>query len=311
MVIYMQTFYSFFIPLIAMMILSGCLNQSSKKFIDIKAAELQITNPRFNIVINNYCVPKSTKRVNFNLLNRNYHLTAKGVMADIDSDGIIDMEEETEVAALFGISSKHYDTNQDKYSDAIVYNGMITLQNQSELPQCNEGDLDQDGLPDCAEYVVGSDPEKTDSDGDGIPDELEIFIGLSPLIKDSHIDTDMDGLSNYEELLLRTPLYEHNKLGSIDTFKLHYELIPEINDAEKDCYTYKVQNISYQVKRANNNLVEIYFTEEINGMVKHSKYSRLILWSEIQKLHKEIMIKGKKDELPTFTIEYADLIKKD
>ncbi len=291
---------------------SGCVVDEKKKdFTPISKSAAVTPEPRFNIVIKNYCVAKNIKRVGFNVVNRNYHLTYKGVVADIDSDGISDADESTEVAALFGISPEKYDTNGDKYSDAIIYNGMITFQKQGELPLCSLGDLDADGLPDCAENVLGTDPQHSDSDRDGISDELEVFIGLNPIIKDSHLDSDMDGVSNYDELVARTPLYESNHLGAINFYKINYNLIAESSDNIQDCYTYKANNITYQVKRPTNNMLELYFIEDIAGSIKHLKYSRLIQWSDYQLLHAEISKNGGKNELPTFTIEYADLLKKD
>jgi hypothetical protein len=42
-------------------------------------------------------------------------------------------------------------------------------------------DTDGDGLPDLAEFILGTNPNKADSDGDGIPDGVEIQDGTDPL----------------------------------------------------------------------------------------------------------------------------------
>jgi hypothetical protein len=42
-------------------------------------------------------------------------------------------------------------------------------------------DLDGDGIPDVGEFVLGTNPRKTDSDGDGISDSAELEQGLDPL----------------------------------------------------------------------------------------------------------------------------------
>lgn len=301
-------FIQLLLTLLGCLNLSSCFQEEKKEFDEVtKAPEIQY-EPRFNIVIKNYCVLKSVKRISFNALNRNYHLSSKGIVSDMDSDGIADHEESTDVATLFGISPDKYDTNGDGYSDLIAYNGMITVQKQGELPLCGLGDLDGDSLPDCAENVIGTDPQIADTDKDGIADELELFIGLNPLIKDSHLDSDMDGVSNFDELMYRTPIYESNHLGLINFYKLKYDFHTEASDAGKDCFTYQVSNITYNVKRSGNNIVEIYFSEETMGVSKQNKYTRIIPWAEVQKLQNELSEKGS-DELPTFYIEYADLLK--
>lgn len=292
---------------------SSCLFEKQKEFTPIVKQTAPVLEPRFNIIIKNYCVPKNVKRISFNLLNRNYHLSSKGIIPDIDGDGIVDFDETSKVSELFGISPEAEDTNGDKYSDAIVYNGLLTLQKQGDLPACGLADFDFDGLPDCVENVIGTNNLLIDSDKDGIADELEIFLGLSPLIVDSHVDTDMDGLTNYEELVIRTPLNESNHLGSINTYKLIYNLLLSSSDTAQDCYDYHVNNISYVLKRNNleaNNKVELYFIEEIQGQVKMMKYAKLIPWSEFERLQAVLDKQGSSD-LPTFEIDYTDLKEKD
>ncbi len=64
-------------------------------------------------------------------------------------------------------------------------------------------DSDGDGLPDCLELEIGTDPFNPDTDGDGIPDGWEYEYGLDPLDPhDAHLDFDDDGLTNYEEFKL-------------------------------------------------------------------------------------------------------------
>lgn len=74
-------------------------------------------------------------------------------------------------------------------------------------------DSDNDGLPDYAEKIYGTDPENADTDGDGLSDYDEIYkTGTNPLkydtdedgVNDADSDNDKDGLTNSEELALGT-----------------------------------------------------------------------------------------------------------
>lgn len=63
------------------------------------------------------------------------------------------------------------------------------------------GDLDDDGLPNVVEYLLGTDPNDADSDDDGLPDGWERQYGLDPKSNDAATDPDADGVSNLVEFL--------------------------------------------------------------------------------------------------------------
>lgn len=310
---YLYSSLKYIVITILLIVNSSCLFEGQKEFKPVVKQQEPILEPRFNIIVKNYCVPKSVKRVSFNLLNRNYHLSSIGILPDVDGDGITDTDEISKVSELFGISPESEDTNGDRYSDAIVYNGLLTLQKQGDLPPCGMEDTDFDGLPDCVENVIGTNNLSIDTDRDGIADELEIFLGTSPMIGDSHIDTDMDGLTNFEEITIGTPINETNFKGAIEKYKLQYDLKLMNSDIIQDCYDYHVNNITYVTKRNSlepNNKVEFYFIEERLGQTKMFKYAKLIPWSEYQRLQDVISKQGSND-IPTFEINYTDLKEKD
>ncbi|MBI2422282.1 MAG: DUF5011 domain-containing protein [Candidatus Hydrogenedentes bacterium] len=61
-------------------------------------------------------------------------------------------------------------------------------------------DSDGDGLTNCIESCIGTDPAKVDSDEDGLPDAFEFNFGLNPLVPGGPLDDlDQDGLTNPEE----------------------------------------------------------------------------------------------------------------
>lgn len=78
---------------------------------------------------------------------------------------------------------------------------------------CTWLDTDEDGLPDYAEKIYGTDPENPDTDSDGLSDYDELYIiGTSPLkydtdedgTNDADSDLDSDSLTNAQELELGT-----------------------------------------------------------------------------------------------------------
>ncbi|MBI4821716.1 MAG: hypothetical protein HY791_35980 [Deltaproteobacteria bacterium] len=76
----------------------------------------------------------------------------------------------------------------------------------SAPPPKIEADADDDGLPDTAERLVGTDSERADTDGDGLSDAAELRRGkprsLDPMADTDPLDadTDDDGLSDGLEL---------------------------------------------------------------------------------------------------------------
>ena len=60
-------------------------------------------------------------------------------------------------------------------------NGRVTVIPRAAMNLPNPADSDNDGLPDEAETVLGTDPHKADTDGDGISDGAEVQAGTDPL----------------------------------------------------------------------------------------------------------------------------------
>lgn len=74
-------------------------------------------------------------------------------------------------------------------------------------------DIDGDGLPDCVEQYLGSNPEMKDTDSDGLDDYYEVFVTYTDSVKpdsddngvnDDDEDFDEDGLTNLEEYTVST-----------------------------------------------------------------------------------------------------------
>lgn len=85
---------------------------------------------------------------------------------------------------------------------------------------------DSDGLNDCEEKLLGTDPSLFDTDRDGYPDHVEFKGGTNYLKADHLADTDMDGLPNGEELKLHLdPQSNDMRARSGEAYR--YEVVDE------------------------------------------------------------------------------------
>ncbi len=137
--------------------------------------------------------------------NSNYLLRNGVPSPDSDGDGLTDAEETS-----LGTRPDDPDTDGDGVGDKIEH----TLQYPgSEFDPLVAGtftecstltppfpDSDSDGLNDCEEAIVGTNPYLQDTDRDGLPDVVEVLRGVFPLVDDRLYDTDGDGMRNGLEL---------------------------------------------------------------------------------------------------------------
>lgn len=114
----------------------------------------------------------------------------------------------------YGANTK--DTTQIQISKKVeVGENMITLTAiiTYDAVSISERDADEDGLSDLLEDLLGTDKDKIDTDGDGLSDYEEFCLtGTDPIlfdtnedgIDDGNADIDGDGLTNLEEIRLNT-----------------------------------------------------------------------------------------------------------
>lgn len=107
-------------------------------------------------------------------------------------------------------------------------------------------DADGDRIPDLFEAMLGTDAQKIDTDGDELTDYEEIYVtGTDPMVFDSitqgvsdaEADSDKDGLTNREEILLGTnPLLEDTDDDLLSDFdEVHrYDTNPLVADTDED-----------------------------------------------------------------------------
>lgn len=129
---------------------------------------------------------------------------------DGDEDGMPDAYE----LAVPGLAPADWQTLLDMDNDGLTnYEEYLlgTDPNMQDTDGDGNGDLDgtekddDDGLTFFQEIALGTDPLDADTDGDQLPDGYEnSTAGLNPFVDDSSVDADGDGLTAYEEYLIGT-----------------------------------------------------------------------------------------------------------
>lgn len=214
--------------------------------------------PHVAIQIPDYCPADGQTVRGFYALNASAKVKGGTLLEDYDRDGVPNSFEGN---PLTGTDYQHADTNGDGYGDLLMVVLGIPVQSQAALAPCLNPALDSDGdgLNDCEEALLGTDPKNPDTDGDGIPDYLELRFGLNPLDgTDGFQDPDGDGLSNLEEVRRNTPPTEFND-ALTKGFEYQYDQTPVTVDG-KNCYRETVSNITMS-NVPNGNLLRFFFLE--------------------------------------------------
>lgn len=160
------------------------------------------------------------------------------VMADSDGDGLTD-DEETELATHL----EETDSDKDGFSDFIeVYRGTNPLKKDLGCDDISL-DSDGDGITDCEENLLFSDPTYFDTDNDNFIDILEFIHGTDPLFADQYDDSDGDGRANGAEIKLHTnPTIDDSELFESKGYEYKVELKDRMEDGTY-CYHIEVLNI--------------------------------------------------------------------
>jgi len=204
----------------------------------------------------------------FVAVNRNSLATENGLVPDSDADGLSDAEED-----VLGLDPLNPDTDGDFFNDRLEYqfqtlgfnpNGLPT---EPDLPPTCEDptvDADGDGLRDCEEDLLATDPTLFDTDADGFPDWLEFRMGTNAIFRDSLDDIDIDGAPNGVELRSNTdPLSNDARVRASLAYRYRVIDLGPTQD-QRQCYNLRVSNITLLDTRdlgfgAGFNDVEIYF----------------------------------------------------
>ena len=176
--------------------------------------------------------------------NRNVLPSESGLRVDTDGDGLSDLEEDR-----LGLDALDPDSDDDFYNDRLEQLlrplGMDPFA-VNVLPTCDDPivDSDGDGLRDCEEALLSTDPTLFDTDADGYPDILEFRLGTNPIFNDNLDDADLDGVANGQELSAASdPLANDALVRAELSYRYRTtDLGPTPDD--RQCYDLRVSNIT-------------------------------------------------------------------
>jgi hypothetical protein len=220
--------------------------------------------------------------------NLNVTMSVDGLRTDSDGDGLTDGEELT-----IGTLRTTRDHDGDGYSDLLEYRlrgyGFDALDEclpaVNDLPNpnavCAPGapvncmqnaagylDTDVDGLNDCEERRLGTDPSNPDSDQDGVPDALDFAAGLDPIRWDVDRDDDQDGIPNGREIEWHlNPVVGQNETAVRDRFRYDRPEVSRTIDG-RPCYDFVLRRVTLMStadtgRSVGDNAIQLYVTENL------------------------------------------------
>lgn len=235
---------------------------------DVKITEqiIPIKEKTFQVKISTFCPKQGSNFADTFAHNFSAPLEYDHHEPDSDADGLTDEYEKTSnLASVYNFRPEKADTNDDGYSDFLVNLLGRDVYSQGFFKTCNQKgqDTDQDGISDCEEDLVKTDPDDPDSDDDGLPDGIEVRFGTNALDPvDSFLDPDQDGFSNLEELKNNTPINYSNDLH-IESKKYSYKVITKM-EQNTECYEITISNIPHMDIEQNMVKVFVLENEQIN-----------------------------------------------
>ncbi len=233
-----------------------------------------------NIDFNQFQIPERVQRFNFRNIwidNESVLWKENRLLVDSDEDLLADEDE-----LFFGSDPDRIDSDNNGVRDGIemILSGKPCLDDACDPARAApynqlggdcanlEGadtasfrDKDNDGLNDCEEKLLGSDIEDFDSNSDSVPDYLAVRYGM-PFLKGSgnilDIDSDLDSLTNRQELERQSPLFFNNsQIPGLELMSV--AATQEVRSPLETCYNYRVTNMPISKTE---NQVRVYAIED-------------------------------------------------
>ncbi|PIT98755.1 MAG: hypothetical protein COT74_13760 [Bdellovibrionales bacterium CG10_big_fil_rev_8_21_14_0_10_45_34] len=204
------------------------------------------------------------------------------LLRDTDADGLSDVKE-----LMLGSNPELADSDGNGVSDYVEYilkskpckDATCSAQGSDPYSSCaglsnttTYGDKDNDGLNDCEELLLGSNPLSADSNDDFVPDLLALRKGVALLQGQNDLlaDPDKDGVSNYEELLLGTPsLFNNDKIKGLKVHSYTKNIVTQ--DPLKSCYTVGINEIASLLP---NDKIRVYLVDTTDVIAQKRVYRK-------------------------------------
>ncbi len=184
---------------------------------------------------------------NFTVSNYNAWPDVNRLVVDSDGDGVSDL---VEFEAHMKMNERSRDSDGDGYNDKLEYDrrdlGFHPGDPKLPVRVCRDNerlDRDGDGLLDCEEAILGTNPKIPDTDRDRIPDGLEFIFGSDPLKNDAKDDPDFDGkLVDHEINTHTSPVVADPEVQA--GFKYIYDVKEQAPRPDLlKCYAFKVRRV--------------------------------------------------------------------
>ncbi len=199
-----------------------------------------------------------------------------GAATDTDRDGLADA-----IESEMGLSRLSPDTDEDGYGDhfevRFARSGFDATEPTVPARPCESAaDTDGDGLRDCEEAFLGTEPRLPDTDGDRLLDGDEVRAGTDPSRADAREDPDFDGRTSADELRAGTDPLLDDRERSVARYALRDRGERPVVDREtgdavlRHCYDFEVRDlrlvVSHQLRDRGRNRIYLDVFGEPHGV---------------------------------------------